>query len=120
MKLKELFWVGSSEKDLYKFPDDVIDTMLHGITVARAGEKSTHAKVLKGFGGANVIELIDDDRSGTYRTVYTIKMADAVFVLHAFQKKSKQGIKTPQRDMDLIESRLKRAQEFYKNDLKKK
>lgn len=120
MKLKELVWVGSSEKDLLKFPDDVIESMLFGLRVARAGERAINAKVLKGFGGASVIELIDDDRSGTYRTVYTVKMAEAVFVLHAFQKKSKQGIKTPQRDMELVESRLKRAQEIYKELYKKK
>lgn len=114
MQPKQLLWVGSSEKDLHKFPDEVIDTMIHGLRVAQAGGKAADAKVLKGFGGASVIELIDDDPSGTYRAVYTIKMAKAVFVLHAFQKKSKQGIKTPQRDMDLIEIRLKRAQEIYK------
>lgn len=71
-------------------------------------------KVLRGFGSADLLEIIDEDSSGTYRTVYTVKYKDAIFVLHAFQKKSKQGIKTPERDMLLIRNRLKQTQELYK------
>src|SRR3981081_3050455 len=71
------------------------------------------AKVLKGFGGAGVLELIEDDAGGTYRAVYTVRYATAVYVLHVFQKKSKRGAATPQRDMDLVEVRLKRAAELH-------
>jgi phage-related protein len=71
------------------------------------------AKVLKGFHGANVVEIISDDRAGTYRTVYTVRFAKAVFVLHVFQKKSKHGIATSKQDIDLIKNRLKLAEAIY-------
>ncbi|HEV2917065.1 MAG TPA: type II toxin-antitoxin system RelE/ParE family toxin [Candidatus Babeliales bacterium] len=115
MALKELIWVGSSYKDLMDLPVDIRHVMGYGLYLAQCGEMHESAKVLKGFGGAGVIEIIDSDDAGTYRAVYTIKMADAIFVLHVFQKKSKQGIKTPQRDIDLINARLKQAQEIYKS-----
>ena len=72
------------------------------------------AKVLKGFGGAGVLEVVEDDIGGTYRAVYTVKFAEAVFVLHCFQKKSKRGIATPKEDMDIIHARLKIAEAFAK------
>jgi phage-related protein len=78
-----------------------------------------NAKALKGFGSADVIELIESDSAGTYRAVYTVKMADFVYMLHVFQKKSKQGIKTPQADIDLVHKRLKIAEEDYKERLKR-
>lgn len=73
------------------------------------------AKPLKGFGGANVVELVDDHQGDTYRAVYTVKFESAIYVLHAFQKKSKQGIKTPQADIDLVKRRLKAAEEDHKS-----
>lgn len=76
---------------------------------AQRGDKHDDAKVLKGFGSAGVLEVIEDDISGTYRAVYTVKFDEAVFVLHAFQKKSKQGIATPKEDMEIIRNRLKVA-----------
>jgi phage-related protein len=90
------------------------DVFGHGLRGAQKGEKHINAKVLKGFGGAHVLELIESDEAGTYRAVYTVKMADFVFVLHIFQKKSKHGIATPKKEMDIINSRLIRAQEIYK------
>jgi phage-related protein len=71
------------------------------------------AKPLKGFTGAGVLEVVEDHMGDTYRAVYTVRFADAVYVLHAFQKKSKSGIATPQRDIDLIKTRLQRAQEHH-------
>jgi phage-related protein len=71
------------------------------------------AKPLRGFGGAGVLELIEDDEGGTFRAVYTVRCATAVYVLHVFQKKSKRAKVTPQRDMDLAETRLKRAGELH-------
>lgn len=120
MKRKPLMWVASSKKDLSDFPEDVKREMGFGLHQAQIGTKHEKAKVLKGFGGADILEIIDIDPSGTYRTVYTIKFKEAVFVLHAFQKKSKQGIKTPERDIELITNRLKQAQERYKALLIKK
>lgn len=82
--------------------------------LAQKGERHERSKALRGFGGSGVIEIFEDDESGTYRTVYTAKIQNVICVLHAFQKKSKQGIKTPQKDSALIIRRLKYAQEMYK------
>lgn len=100
-------------------PEEIIDFMGSGLQVAQMGRKHEDAKPLKGFGGADVLELITMDASGTYRGVYTVKMKDVVFVLHVFQKKSKHGIATPQSDIELIKSRLKQAEQMYKESVKK-
>ena len=81
-----------------------------GLGLAQAGEQHDYAKVLKGFGCAGMLELVENDTGGTYRAVYTVKFAEAVFVLHCFQKKSKRGIETPKEDMDIIRARLKVAE----------
>jgi phage-related protein len=120
MKRKELIWVASSKKDLKKFPEDVQDTMGYGLLDAQEGKKHEKAKPLQGFGGADILEIIDEDQSGTYRTVYAVRFKEVVFVLHAFQKKSKQGIETPQQEIELIKNRLKQALEEYNELYKKK
>jgi phage-related protein len=120
MKRKQLVWIASSYKDLKKFPEDVQDTMGYGLLDAQEGGKHKNAKALRGFGGADILEIVDEDVSGTYRTVYTVRFKEVVFVLHAFQKKSKQGIKTPLEDMELVKQRLKLAQEQYEKQYKKK
>ena len=74
------------------------------------GDQDGATKVLKGFGGAGVLEVVEDDAGGTYRAVYTVKFAEAVFVLHCFQKKSRSGIATPKPDMGIIRARLKVAE----------
>lgn len=84
------------------------------LSLAQAGDQHDAAKVLKGFHGAGVVEVVEDDAGGTYRAVYTVKFKEAVFVLHCFQKKSKRGIATPTEDMDIIHSRLKVAEAFAK------
>lgn len=114
IKLKPLIWVGSSKDDLVKFSDDIRSGVGYALYLAQKGERSVHSKILQGFGGASVIEIIERDESGTFRVVYTVKMPKAIFVLHAFQKKSKQGIKTPKQEIDLVKKRLKEAQEIYK------
>lgn len=114
MERKPLIWIASSKKDLSDFPEDVKKTMGYGLHQAQIGKKSDNAKPLKGFGGADILEIIDEDASGTYRTVYTVKFKDVILVLHAFQKKSKQGIKTPEQDINLIKNRFKQGQELYK------
>jgi phage-related protein len=106
---KPLKWVGSSYKDLLALPSEMRSLFGFALSLAQAGEKHETAKVLKGFGGAGVLEVIESDAHGTYRAVYTVKFEEAVFVLHAFQKKSKRGIETPKEDMDIIHARLKIA-----------
>ena len=91
-------------------PDDVIDVFGFALHLAQTGKKHGQTKPLKGFGGASVLEVVEDYMGDTYRAVYTVKIADAVYVLHCFQKKSKQGIETPMHDIDLIRVRLKVAQ----------
>jgi phage-related protein len=116
--MKDLDWIASSKKDLMEFPLEVIKEMGHALYVAQLGGKHKNAKPLKGFGGASVLEIVLDDGNGTYRTMYTVQFEEIVYVLHAFQKKSKTGIKTPKQDMDLVEQRLNRAQELYKQKFK--
>jgi phage-related protein len=106
---KSLEWVGSSHKDLMALPVDVRRFFGFALSLAQAGDKHDAAKVLKGFGGAGVLEVVEDDVGGTYRAVYTVKVAAAVYVLHCFQKKSTSGIATPKPDLDLIRDRLKAA-----------
>ena len=107
--LKPLRWVGSSRDDLLALPEEVRREVGYALFVAQNGEKADSAKPLKGFGGG-ILEVVENHDGDTYRAVYTVRFASAVYVLHAFQKKSKAGIKTPKKDMDLIEARLKAAQ----------
>lgn len=88
--------------------------MGHALYMAQAGAKHPHAKPLKGFRGAALLEIVEEDGNGTYRTMYTVQFEEAVYVLHAFQKKSKCGIKTPKQEMDLVESRLKWAEQKHR------
>lgn len=90
-------------------PRDVIKFFGHALHFAQRGEQHSAAKVMAGFGSADVIEVVESDAGGTYRAVYTVRFHEAVYVLHAFQKKSKRGIETPKADMNLIRDRLKAA-----------
>jgi phage-related protein len=110
---KPLFWMGSSHKDLKAFPSGVRQTAGFALWQAQQGRKHVSAKVLKGFGGAGVLEVIEDDDGSTYRVVYTVKFAGSVYVLHAFQKKSKSGIKTPTAEIETVRRRLKAAEEHH-------
>ena len=109
-KEKPLEWIASSHKDLMALPSDVRRRFGYALSLAQIGDQDDAAKVLKGFGGAGVLEVVEDDAGGTYRAVYTVKFAEAVFVLHCFQKKSKTGIATPKADMDIIRARLRVAE----------
>jgi phage-related protein len=111
---KPLEWISSSHKDLMALPADVRRFFGYALSLAQAGDRHDAAKVLKGFGGAGVLELVEDDAGGTYRAVYTVKFEEAVFVLHCFQKKSKSGIATPKEDMAIIRARLKVAEALAK------
>ncbi len=112
-KPKPVVWMGSSKEDLKEFPDDVQDEFGHALWIAQQGDKYVSAKPLKGFGGASVLEIVEDYDGDTYRAVYTVRFAEAVFVLHCYQKKSRRGAETPKSDMDLIKRRLKAAEELY-------
>jgi phage-related protein len=107
--LRPLEWIGSSKKDLQALPDEVIDVFGYALHLAQAGGKHPQAKPMHGFGSAGVLEVIEDWRGDAYRAVYTVRFEERVFVLHVFQKKSKSGVATPKRDLDLIQQRLKVA-----------
>ncbi len=113
---KPVEWIASSRDDLREFPQDVRRVMGQAIDDAEHGGEHPSAKALKGFGGRGVLEIVDDFNGDTYRAVYTVKFTGVIYVLHAFQKKSKTGIATPRRDIDLIKARLKRAEEHYKEN----
>src|SRR5450755_3519554 len=108
--LKPLVWVGSSRKDLCDFPEPVQDHIGYALWVAQRGGKHRDTKTLSGFGGAGVLEVIRDFRGDTFRAVYTVRYAGAVYVLHAFQKKSKTGRETPRRDIERVNQRLREAE----------
>ncbi|MFZ5673432.1 MAG: type II toxin-antitoxin system RelE/ParE family toxin [Pseudomonadota bacterium] len=114
---KSAVWMGSSKDDLREFPGDVRRVMGFAINDAQNGDEHPAAKALKGFGGRSVLEVVDDFDGDTYRAVYTVRFAKAVYVLHCFQKKSKKGRETPKRDIAVIRARLRAAEahhhEFY-------
>jgi phage-related protein len=112
--LKPLIWVGPSRKDLCEFPALVQDRMGYALYVAQRGGKHPDAKALSGFGGAGVLEVVRDFRGDAFRVVYTVRFAEVVFVLHAFQKKSTTGRQTPRREIALIRQRLRDAEEIAK------
>ena len=118
--LKIVRWIGSSLDDLREFPDEVRDEIGHALYQAQLGGKHVSAKPLKGFGGAGVLEIVEAFAGNAYRAVYTVRFADAVYVLHAFQKKSKKGIATPREEIELINQRLRRAREDYHERKSKK
>lgn len=107
--LKPLLWVGSAKKDLLAMPGEVQDSFGYALYLAQTGGKHAQAKPLKGFGSAGVLEVVESEAGSTYRAVYTVKIASAVYVLHCFQKKSTSGIATPKPDMDMVRERLKVA-----------
>jgi phage-related protein len=111
---KHVLWVGSSKKDLMAMPDEVKSAFGFALYLAQQGKKHQNAKPLKGFSGAGVLEVIEDNLGDTFRAVYTVKIAENIYVLHCFQKKSNRGIETPQQEIDLIRDRLKMAQENAK------
>jgi phage-related protein len=112
--VKPIVWMGSSREDLKAFPEQVRRDIGQALYAAQQGETDPAAKPLKGFGGANVMEIVDQHDTNTYRAVYTVKFAGRIYVLHAFQKKSKKGIATPQKDIELIRQRLAAAERHHK------
>ncbi len=113
-RIRPLNRVGSSYRDYTGFPAPVQDEMGFALYRAQIGKRHPIAKTMKRFGGGGVVELAQRHDGDTYRTVYTVKFAEEVYVLHAFQKKSKKGIATPKGDIDLIWRRLKAAEKDYR------
>lgn len=112
--VKPVRWIASSRGDLREFPEPVRLRVGGALWEAQKGGKAPWAKPLRGYGGAGVVEIVDDHDGDTYRAVYTVRFEGVVYVLHAFQKKSKSGIATPKKDWALIETRLRRAEEDYR------
>ena len=111
--LAEVRWIGTSLDDLRKFPSDVQRGFGYALFFAQEGKQHADARIMKGFGDASVVEIRENDPSGTYRAVYTVRFAGTIYVLHAFQKKSRKGIATNQRDLEAIRRRLKVAKADY-------
>ena len=109
---KPLYWVGSSKKDLLGFPEEVVDNIGYALGVVQYGGYPPSAKPWKGL-GPGVQEIVESDESGAFRAVYTVRFRKAVYVLHAFQKKSPSGIRTARTDIELIEERLNAAKADY-------
>jgi phage-related protein len=116
---KPITWVGSSKKDLLELDREVQRMIGHSLNLVQQGLKDDDSKPLKGFGGGSVLEIVKNDSDRTYRAVYTVRFKEAIYVLHVFQKKSKNGIKTSKQDMDLVERRLKDAQRIH-NEIEEK
>jgi len=114
LKRKPLDFIGSSRDDLRAFPKEARIAIGTALNSAQLGGKHPSAKPMKGFHGAGVLEVVDDFDGNTYRAVYTVKFEEIVYVLHAFQKKSRRGIETPKSDIDLVKLRYKFAEEAYK------
>ncbi|MGH6877056.1 MAG: type II toxin-antitoxin system RelE/ParE family toxin [Rhizomicrobium sp.] len=111
--MKALGWIGRAKEDLLACPDEVVREVGHALYIAQLGSRHSSAKTLKGFGGASVVEIVENHDGNTYRAIYTVRFANVVYVLHAFQKKSKSGIATPMHEIARIRMRLKQAEEEY-------
>jgi phage-related protein len=105
--------MGSSRRDLRRFPESVRRVMGYALYVAQVGGTHPNAKALRGFGGGGVLEVVEDQRGEAYRAVYAVQLPGAVYVLHAFQKKSKKGARTPKKEMDLVRARLTQAERLH-------
>ncbi len=112
--LKQVIWLGPTRKILQRFPLPVRKTVGFALYHAQKGAKHESAKPLRGFGGAGVLEVVEDHKGDTYRAIYTVRFTERIYVLHMFQKKAKQGIKTPKQDIDLIKQRRREAEALQK------
>ena len=113
MSIKPIGWIGSAKQDLQRFPAEAVIEIGHALYYAQLGEKHGSAKPLKGFGGAGVLEVVEDYDGDTFRAVYTVRFAGVVYVLHAFQKKAKKGISTPPQEIEKVKARLKLAEQEH-------
>lgn len=111
---KPCLFVGSSRRELKALPEQVQGEIGHALYEAQCGRTPLAAKPLRGFGGRGVLEIVENFDGNTFRAVYTVRFAEAVYVLHAFQKKSKKGIATPKSDVELIKARLRTAEDDHR------
>lgn len=107
---KPVRWIGSSRRDLKTFPKSIQRDIGQALYAAQRGEEYPSVKALKGFGGRSVLEIVASDNQAAFRAIYTIRFEDAIYVLHAFQKKSKKGVATPLKEIELIRRRLAAAE----------
>jgi len=112
--MKPLRWIASAKDDLSAMPTEVRRAVGYALFAAQQGEKHDDAKVLKGFGDAAVLEVIARHDGDTFRAVYTVRFGEVVYVLHVFHKKSKRGIATPKKELELIRKRLRLAEQDHK------
>lgn len=111
---RQCIFLGSSKKDLLELPLAVRQGIGYSLHLAQSGDEPLDAKALKGFGGRSVLEIVKDHDRDTYRAVYTVRFAEALYVLHVFQKKSKRGAETPRQEIELIRQRLRDAEAHYR------
>jgi phage-related protein len=111
---RPIVWIASSRRDLRGFPHQIRRDIGKALYAAQQGETDPSAKPLSGFGGASVFEIVADHQGDTWRAVYTVRYPEAIYVLHAFKKKSRSGIATPKRDLDLIHDRLAQAERLHR------
>jgi phage-related protein len=111
--MREIAWVKAALKDFGTFPEAVQDRMKDALAIASAGQKADIAKPMKGL-GSGVFEIALPYRTDAYRAIYAVQLGDAIWVIHAFQKKSTKGIGTPQKEIELIRARLKRLEEMLR------
>lgn len=112
---RPVVWLGSTRREIRTFPREVRRDIGAALYAAQQGETDPAAKPLKGFKGSSVVEIVSDYRGDTWRAVYTVRFAEAIYVLHAFQKKSKRGIATPRQEIELIRQRLAEAEQLHRN-----
>lgn len=112
---RPVVWLGSTGREIRTFPREVRREIGVALYAAQQGETDPAAKPLKGFKGSSVVEVVSDYRGDTWRAVYTVRFAEAIYVLHAFQKKSKRGIATPSQEIELIRQRLAEAEQGHRN-----
>ena len=112
-ELKPVVWIGSALDDLRRLPVPVRQSLGFALFQAQIGGKHVHAKPLRGFGGAGVLEVVEDCDGSTFRAMYTIRFPEAVYVLHAFQKRSTRGSRAPKREMDVVRTRLEIARRLH-------
>jgi len=111
---KSVRWVGTSLRDLRSFPRPVRIDIGHAFFAAQEGKIDPAAKPLKGFGGASVIEIVASHHGNAWRAIYTVRFHGVIYVLHVFQKKSRKGIETPTKEIQLIKQRLAEAERDYR------
>jgi phage-related protein len=112
--VRPVTWIGSSRRDLKRFPQPVRRDMGKALYAAQRGETDPAAKPMRGFGGARVMEIVDRHDTNTYRAMYTAQFGEAIYVIHAFQKKSNRGIATPAREIELVRRRLADAERLHR------